>query len=150
MLQVAHPKVAQLKPGAFQPRICHWFRYPIRHECQTAQLKPDKYQRNKMECGYLLAEGDDLLYFRWDPGGWAVFEPATEVVMWLETVQFGLYWIRRVVSKARLDQSTNHVKLLYLYNCPDRVLQIAVVANKYSTLFYHKIAWTQLHWDQNT
>ena len=37
--QLAHPKVAQPKLGAFRPRICHWFRYPIRHECQTAQPK---------------------------------------------------------------------------------------------------------------
>ena len=32
-----HPRVVQLKLGAIQPRIWHW--YPIRHECQTAQLK---------------------------------------------------------------------------------------------------------------
>ena len=43
MLQLAHPKVAQPKLEAFQPWICHWFQYPIQHECQTAQLKPGKY-----------------------------------------------------------------------------------------------------------
>ena len=43
MLQLAHPKVAQPKLGAFQPRICHWFRYPVRHECQSAQLRPRKH-----------------------------------------------------------------------------------------------------------
>ena len=31
------------KLGAFRPRNCHWFRYPIRHEYQTAQQKPGKY-----------------------------------------------------------------------------------------------------------
>ena len=35
-LKLAHPKVAQPKLGAFRPRICHWFRYSIRHECQMA------------------------------------------------------------------------------------------------------------------
>ena len=25
--------------GPIQPRVCSWFRAPIRHECQTAQLK---------------------------------------------------------------------------------------------------------------
>ena len=43
MLQLAHPKVAQPKLRAFQPRICHWFRYPVEQECQTARLKPGKY-----------------------------------------------------------------------------------------------------------
>ena len=31
--------MAQPKLGAFRLRICHWFRYPIRNECHTAQLK---------------------------------------------------------------------------------------------------------------
>ena len=46
MLQLAYTKVDQPKPDAFRPRICHWFRYPIRNECQTAQLRPGKYGSN--------------------------------------------------------------------------------------------------------
>ena len=42
MLQFAQPKVAQPKLGAFWSRICHWYRYPIRNECQTAQPRPGK------------------------------------------------------------------------------------------------------------
>ena len=48
--QLTQPKVAQPKLGAFRPRICHWFRYPIRYECQTAQLKSGKYM---YECMYI-------------------------------------------------------------------------------------------------
>ena len=43
MLQLAYLKVVQPKLGAFRPRICHWFRYPIQHECKTAHPRPDKY-----------------------------------------------------------------------------------------------------------
>ena len=46
MLQLAHLKVAQ--PGAFWPWICHWFQYPIWHECQTTQPKPGKYHHHKV------------------------------------------------------------------------------------------------------
>ena len=28
--------------GPIRPRVCSWFRAPIRHECQTAQLKSQK------------------------------------------------------------------------------------------------------------
>ena len=45
MLQLAHPKVAPAEAGTFRPRICHSFRYPIRYECQTSELKPGKYLR---------------------------------------------------------------------------------------------------------
>ena len=42
VLQLARLKIVQLKQEAFRPQICHWFRYPIWHKCQTAQLKPGK------------------------------------------------------------------------------------------------------------
>ena len=31
------------KQVVFRPRICHWFRYPIQYECQTARQNPGKY-----------------------------------------------------------------------------------------------------------
>ena len=57
MLQLAHPKVAQPKPRAFRPRICHWLQYSIRHECQTALPRPGKYIHlyiGKMEIKYMV------------------------------------------------------------------------------------------------
>ena len=30
--------------GPIRPRVCSWFRAPIRHECQTAQLKSRGHQ----------------------------------------------------------------------------------------------------------
>ena len=66
---------------------------------------------------------------------WAVLEPATEAVTWSAAHHFGPYLARRVVVEARSDQSTGHVKPWHLYDCSDCILQIALLANKYSTLF---------------
>ena len=48
----------------------------------------------------------------WDPGGWAVCDPATEKATWLATLHFGPYKARRAVAEARSDQSAGHVSSL--------------------------------------
>ena len=48
---------------------------------------------------------------------------------------FGSYWARRAVGEAWPDKSVGHVKPLYLNDCPDRIFQNDLVANKYRTLF---------------
>ena len=51
---------------------------------------------------------------------------------------FGTYWAWRTVREILSDQSAGHVKSLHLYNCSNRVLQIAHLVNKYPTFFYLK------------
>ena len=36
--------------GPIRPRVCSWFRAPIRHECQTAQLKSRGARRSICRC----------------------------------------------------------------------------------------------------
>ena len=40
--------------GPIRPRVCSWFRAPIRHECQTAQLKSRGARRLSVEKGLLI------------------------------------------------------------------------------------------------
>ena len=62
---------------------------------------------------------------------------------WLATLHFGPYLARRAVIVAWSNQLANHVKPLYLYDCPDCILQNALVVNKYPSLFYFKGARRQ-------
>ena len=71
-----------------------------------------------------------------DLGSWAVLDLATEEVRWLVKLHFGSYWARQAVREARFDQSVGHVKSWYLYDCLNRILQIALVTSKCSTLSY--------------
>ena len=50
-MHFAHPKVGQ---------VCYWFRYSVRHDCQTAQLRPGKYLLLG-RCSYLWWFGSTLL-----------------------------------------------------------------------------------------
>ena len=68
----------------------------------------------------------------------AVRDLAAKVVKWPATLHFGSYWARRVVGEVWSDQSVGHVKLKY--DCPDCILLIAFVVNKYPTLFNIKCA----------
>ena len=43
-----------------------------------------------------------------------------------------------MIREAWSDQLTVYVKPYYLHNCPDCILQIALLANKYLILFYLK------------
>ena len=44
--------------GPIRPRVCSWFRAPIRHECQTAQLKSqDTHKMGYPRYDYFLGEG---------------------------------------------------------------------------------------------
>ena len=40
MLQLAHPKVAQPKPGALWPQVCHWFQYLSGTDARQYAEKP--------------------------------------------------------------------------------------------------------------
>ena len=83
---------------------------------------------------------------------WAVCVPANKVVTWLATLHFGPYLARWAVWEVLSDQSTGHVKPELLCDCPSHILQIAVAANKYPTLFYLKGAcryWLKVTYTTN-
>ena len=45
-----------------------------------------------------------------DPGGWAVLDPAIEMVMWLAALYLDPYYTRQAVKEAWSNQSAVHVK----------------------------------------
>ncbi len=47
-------------------------------------------------------------------------------------------WARQAVGEAQSDQSTRHVKPLYLHDFPNDILQISLKEEKYATVFYFK------------
>ena len=59
---------------------------------------------------------------------------------WPGNIQLS-YWARQAVGDAQSDQSASYSKPWLLYNCPDRFIKTALVANKYVTLFDFKCAW---------
>ena len=75
---------------------------------------------------------------RWDPSGLAVRETAVQVAMWLVTLYFGTYWAKWAVEVAGSDESAGHVKLENVHDCPDCILQIALIANNYANLSHLK------------
>ena len=48
--------------------------------------------------------------------------------------------LRQAIAAAWFDQLANHIKPWHLCSCPNGILQIALLANKYPTLFYLKAA----------
>ena len=46
---------------------------------------------------------------------------------------------RRAIAVARSDQSAGHIKPVHAYDCPDPILRIAPVENKYPTFFVFKV-----------
>ena len=70
--------------GPIRPRVCSWFRAPIRHECQTAQLKSQERAHptchtvviQLVGCDILLSLSGSLIYLVppiWGPTMPAVF-----------------------------------------------------------------------------
>ena len=77
-----------------------------------------------------------------------VRDPATEVIAWFSILYFGPDLIWRTVGGARFDQSVGQIKFQHQCNCPDRILQIAFVENKYLNLLYlngAKRRWLRLN-----
>ena len=58
--------------------------------------------------------------------------------MWLAVLHLGLYEAIQVVKEVQSDHSAGDVKPQYLHDCLNHIPQIALVANKYPTLFYLK------------
>ena len=55
------------------------------------------------------------------------------------TLHFGPYWARWAVRETQSDISASHINFKHLYDCPNSILKIALVANKYAILFILKV-----------
>ena len=70
-------------------------------------------------------------------GGKAMHDLTNEIVSRLTALHFGSYWPRREGWKCH-KQSADFLNPRHLYDCPHCILRVALVANKYATLFYLK------------
>ena len=118
--------------------LIYYFRCKLKNTAVSAgAVEYADYTSNETTCWPWVAT---LNASERDPGGWGVRDTATELVKWFETLHFDSLWARQATREARFDQSAGHVKPYPLYDCPHRILQIALVANKYLILFYLKVA----------
>ena len=81
-----------------------------------------------------------------NPGSWAALDTATKEVTWPVTHHFGPNWVGRMVGEARSNQSAGHIKPDHQYDCPERILQVALAANKFPILIHVEGAKREWLW----